>query len=51
MFLGTNLDFLRGRQIHQDIGIAQEGLHSIHSRRKKAITYKVDLAKDFDHVS
>jgi len=35
--------FLQGKQIHQDIDIAQEGLHSIHTQKKRAIIYKVDL--------
>jgi hypothetical protein len=43
--------FLKGRQIHQAIGISQEGLHSIHTQKQKAITYKVDLSKSFDKVS
>jgi hypothetical protein len=48
---GEQFGFLRGRQIHQAIGIAQEGLHSIHSGRQKVVIYKVDLAKAFDRVS
>jgi hypothetical protein len=40
--------YLQGRHIHQAIGLVQEGLHSIHIGKQKAITYKVDLAKDFD---
>jgi hypothetical protein len=43
--------FLQGRQIHQEIGISQEGLHSIHTQKQRAITYKVDLSKAFDKVS
>jgi hypothetical protein len=43
--------FLQGRQIHQEIDIAQEGLHSIHTQKKRAITYKVDLSKAFDRVN
>jgi hypothetical protein len=43
--------FLKGRQIHEAIGLAQEGLHSIHTKRQKAVSLKVDLSKAFDNVS
>jgi hypothetical protein len=42
--------FLKGRQIHQAIGLAQEDFHSIHTKKLKAMAYKVDLSKSFDKV-
>jgi hypothetical protein len=45
------LNFLKGRQIHEAIGLAQEGLHSIHTCKQKAVTLKVDLSKAFGKVS
>lgn len=33
------------------IGIAQECLHSIRSRKSKALVLKLDLAKDYDKVN
>lgn len=43
--------FLESRQIHEAIGLAQEALHSIWSKKLKAILLKIDLSKAFDRVS
>jgi hypothetical protein len=37
--------FLKGRQIHEAIGIAQEGLHSIKIMNQRLMVIKVDLYK------
>jgi hypothetical protein len=42
---------LEGRQIHEAIGIAQEGLHSIKIKKQKSMVVKVDLSKAYDRVS
>jgi hypothetical protein len=49
--LPREICFLQGRKIHEAIDLAQEGLHSIHRRKQKAVTLKVDLSKGFDKVS
>jgi hypothetical protein len=41
----------QGRQFHQDIGLSQEGKHSIHTGKKIDIYLKVDISKSFDQVS
>jgi hypothetical protein len=43
--------FLEGRQIHEAIGIAQEGLHSMKTRNLKGAVLKIDLSKAYDRVS
>jgi hypothetical protein len=43
--------FLNGRQIHEAIGVAQEGLHSLKSHRSKGVVLKIDLSKAFDRVN
>eukprot|EP00253_Pinus_taeda_P014598 PITA_14598 len=43
--------FLDSKQIHEAIGLAQEALHSIWSKKLKAILLKIDLSKAFDRVS
>jgi hypothetical protein len=43
--------FLEGRQIHEVVGVAQEGIHTIKTKNQKSLTLKVDLSKDFDWVS
>eukprot|EP00253_Pinus_taeda_P020087 PITA_20087 len=43
--------FLKSRQIHEAIGLAQEAIHSIWSKHLKAILLKIDLSKAFDRVS
>jgi hypothetical protein len=42
--------FLEGRQIHEAIGVAQERLHSIKSRKEKGMFLKIDLSKSYDRV-
>jgi hypothetical protein len=43
--------FLEGRQIHEAIGVAQEGLHSLRTTKAKGTILKIDLSKAFDRVS
>jgi hypothetical protein len=43
--------FLEGRQIHEAIGVAQEALHSIKTRKLKSVVLKIDLSKAYDRVS
>jgi hypothetical protein len=43
--------FLEGRKIHKAIGVAQEGLHSMKSRKLKGVVLKIDLSKAYDQVS
>ena len=43
--------FLRGRQIHEAVGIIQEGLHSIHVKALKSVVLKIDLSKAYDRVN
>eukprot|EP01018_Ginkgo_biloba_P004985 Gb_28741 [translate_table: standard] len=43
--------FLQGRQIHEAIGVAQEGLHTIKTKRLKALVVKLDLSKAYDRAS
>jgi hypothetical protein len=44
---GEQFGFLRGRQIYQAIGLAQEGLHSIHIEKKKTLIFKDTLIDNF----
>lgn len=43
--------FLEGRQIHEAIGIAQEGLHSLKTKTLKGVVIKLDLLKAYDRVN
>jgi hypothetical protein len=43
--------FLEGRQIHEAIGVAQEGLHSIKTKKLKGAVLKINLSKAFDRVN
>ena len=43
--------FLEGRMIHEAIGVAQEGLHSMKTKNIKGEVLKIDLEKDYDKVS
>lgn len=43
--------FMEGRQIHETMGVAQEGLHSIKVKYSKAMVVKVDLSKAYEGVS
>lgn len=45
------LGFLEGRQIHEAIGMALEGLHSLKTKVGKAANLKTDLSKSYDRVS
>lgn len=43
--------FLLGRQLHEVIGIPQEGLHSVVIHQLKGVVIKMDLSKAYDRVS
>ena len=43
--------FLEGRQIHEVVGVAQEGLHSMKTKKIKGVVLKIDLSKAYDKVS
>jgi retron-type reverse transcriptase len=43
--------FLEGRQIHEAIGVAQEGLHRLKTKKEKGTILKIDLSKAFDRVN
>ena len=43
--------FLPGQQIHEAVGIIQEGLHSIHVKGFKSVVLKIDLSKAYDRVN
>lgn len=43
--------FLEGRQIHEAIGVAREGLHSLQTKNLKGLVLKIDLSKAYDKVS
>ena len=43
--------FLENRQIHEAIGVAQEGLHSVHTKKIKGMILKIDPEKAFDQTS
>jgi hypothetical protein len=47
---GEQLGFLKGRQILDAIGTAQECLHSIKMKNSKALILKLDLKKAFDCI-
>jgi hypothetical protein len=49
--LSEQFGFLEGRQIHEALGVAQEALHSIKSRKLKSVVLKNDLSKAYDRVS
>jgi hypothetical protein len=42
--------FLKGRRIHDAIGVAHECLHSISQKKQKALVMKIDLKKAFDSI-
>jgi retron-type reverse transcriptase len=42
--------FLKGRRIHDAIGVAHECLHSIAQKKQKALVMKIDLKKAFDSI-
>lgn len=43
--------FLECRQIHEAIGVAQEGLHSVKKKKLKGTIFKIDLSKSYDRVN
>jgi mannosylglycoprotein endo-beta-mannosidase len=43
--------FLKGRQILDDVGVAQECLHNINSKKLKSLVLKLDLQKAYDCVN
>ena len=43
--------FFPGRQIHEAVGIIQEGLHTIHVKGMKSVVLKIYLSKAYDHVN
>ena len=43
--------FLDGRQIHEAIGVPQEGLHSMKTKKLKGVVVKIDLSKAYDRVN
>ena len=43
--------FLPGRQIHDVVGVIQEGMHTIHVKGLKFVVLKIDLSKAYDRVS
>jgi hypothetical protein len=45
------LGFLKGRQILDAVGVAQECIHSIKTKKLKAILLKLDLKKTFDFIN
>ena len=40
-----------GRKIHEAIGVAQEGMHNIKTRKIKGDVVKIGLSKAFDRVN
>ena len=40
--------FLEGRKLHEAIGVAHEGLHSLETCSLKGVVVKIDLFKAFD---
>lgn len=49
--LKEQFGFLEGRQIHEAIEVAHEGLHSISMQKLKWIVAKIDLLKAYDRFS
>jgi len=47
---GEQFGFLDGRQIHEGIDVAQEGLHSMKTRNIGGVVVKIDLSKAYDRV-
>lgn len=47
---GEKLGFLHNRLIHDAIAIAQECIHSIHTKKLEAVVMKVDLQKAYDYA-
>jgi hypothetical protein len=43
--------FLEGIQIHEVVGVAQEGIHSMKTKLLYSLVIKIDLSKAYDRVS
>ena len=43
--------FLEGRQIHEAIGVAQEDMQNIKTKKLKGVVIKIDLSKAYDKVN
>ena len=41
---GEQFGFLPGRQIHDAVGVIQEGMHSMHVKSLKVVMIKIDLS-------
>jgi hypothetical protein len=50
VILEEQFGFLFNRQIHDVVGTAQEGLHTIKSDKFPKVVMKIDLAKVYDKV-
>jgi hypothetical protein len=48
--LAEQFCFLERRQIHEAVGIAQEGLHTIKISKSSDVVVKIDLSKAYDRV-
>ena len=48
---GEQFGFLLGRQIHDAVGVIQEGMHTMHCKSLKGVMIKIDLSKAYDRVS
>jgi len=48
---GEQFGFLEGRQIHEAIGVAQEGLHNMKTLKIEGVVVKIDLSKAYDRVN
>jgi hypothetical protein len=48
---GEQFGFLGGRQIDEAIGVSQEGLQNMKTRKLKGAMLKIDLSKVYDRVS
>jgi hypothetical protein len=48
---GEQISFFEGRQIHEAIGVAREGFHSIREKKLLAMVVRLDLSKEYDRVS
>lgn len=46
-----NFSFLENRQIHESIGVAQEGIHSMNTKKIKGMILNIYLEKAFDQTS
>jgi len=42
--------FLEGKHKHEDVGVSQEGMHTIKTKRIPIIVVKIDFSKAYDKV-